>query len=114
MISASSPSSFRKPLLRQWESHKLAGKSGHRDSNLVGGMNGIVDKKNREQSEYSIHAQPPRHNHRLLLYSPSMKPVSSSSLTKLESAKSSGFALRALESFSPSSKRTSLIPSNGG
>ena len=49
--------------------------------------------------------------HRLLLYSPSMKPLSSSSLTKLESANSSGFAPRALGSFSPNSRRTSLIPS---
>src|SRR5262245_31214754 len=102
-------------LLRQRKSHELAGESGHRDSNLVGGMNRAMDKKNREQSaEYFIHMQPPRCTHRLLLYRASMKPFSSSSLTKLESAKSSGFALRTLASFSPNSKRTSLIPSNGG
>jgi hypothetical protein len=40
--------------LRQWESHKLAGKSGHRDSNFVRRMNGRMDEKNRKQRQKDL------------------------------------------------------------
>ena len=55
MISASIPSSFRNPrFCAIGKSHKLAGKSGHRDSNFVRRMNRRMDEKNREQRQKDL------------------------------------------------------------
>ena len=41
-------------VFRERESHKLAGKPSHRDSNLVGRINRRMDEKNRKQDRKNL------------------------------------------------------------